>query len=509
MPKIAIDWRKLIPEPVFISLVIRILGMYVLFGLCRLFFVLFNAEYFSYNGSGRILNWIWGGLVFDTVAILYMNIFLVVLATLPLKIRYKKWYQAVLSVLFVLANSIALLANMADTFYYPFTLTRTTSSVFRQFANESNLDTLFVKFLIDYWYGFIIFIFLVWTLVLFERKTRPKHKPLQQGFYYYLYALVLLAVTYTLFIGGVRGGYKHSTRPITLSNAGQYVKEPNEVNIVLNTPFCVLKTLEIKTFTKYSFFTSAQADSLYPVIHEPLSVEAMDKKNVVILILESFGKEFSGFFNTDVDNNYRSYTPFFDSLCSESLTFKYSYANGRKSIDIMPTIFVSIPSIVEPFILTECFSNQMQSMPYLLRKEGYHTSFFHGAPNGSMGYLAFANMIGIDHYCGMNEYDNKQDFDGYWAIWDEEFFQYFAAKLNEIPQPFLSSFFSASSHHPFHLPERYTGKFPEGPHPINRCIGYTDMALKRFFETASKEPWFENTLFIITADHCQSQPQHD
>ncbi len=85
----------------------------------------------------------------------------------------------------------------------------------------------------------------------------------------------------------------------------------------------------------------------------------------------------------------------------------------------------------------------------------------------------------------MNEYGNKKDFDGYWAIWDEEFFQYFAGKLSGFPQPFISVIFSATSHHPFILPERYTGKFPEGPHPINRCIGYTDMAVRRFFESAS------------------------
>jgi phosphoglycerol transferase MdoB-like AlkP superfamily enzyme len=119
-----------------------------------------------------------------------------------------------------------------------------------------------------------------------------------------------------------------------------------------------------------------------------------------------------------------------------------------------------------------------------------------------MGYLAFSNLIGIQQYFGMDEYGNKNDFDGYWAIWDEEFFQYFAGKLSGFSQPFVSTIFSATSHHPFLLPERYTGRFPEGPHPINRCIGYTDMAVRRFFESASRQPWFDNTIFVITADHC-------
>jgi arylsulfatase A-like enzyme len=502
-------FKALYPEPVYLSLILRLAGIYILFSLCRLIFVLYNANFFSSFDTNRILKWIWGGLVFDTVAILYVNILLIMLATIPFKIRYKSWYQSLLSGLFIFANLIAIAANLIDVFYYPYTLTRTTSSVFRQFANESNLGVLFTRFLVDYWYGVLIFLILVVAIIYLARKTKPAGMPKQQGFFYYIYAFVLMAITYTLFIGGVRGGYKHSTRPITLSNAGQYVKEPKEVSIVLNTPFCILKTLEIKTFKKFNFFSPQEADSIYPVIHMHFSEGEMNKKNIAIIIVESLGKEFIGFFNTDVDGNYKSYTPFLDSLCAKSLTFRYSYANGRKSIDIMPSVLVSIPSIVEPFVLTECFTNTMQSLPYLLKQEGYHTSFFHGAPNGSMGYLAFSNMIGIDKYYGMNEYGNKKDFDGFWAIWDEEFFQYFANELSKIPQPFQTTLFSASSHHPFLLPERYKNVFPEGPHPINRCIGYTDMALRRFFETASKQPWFDNTIFIITADHAQSEPQRD
>jgi phosphoglycerol transferase MdoB-like AlkP superfamily enzyme len=509
MPKRTPVLAGLIPEPVYMSLIYRIGGMYLLFGVCRFLFILFNLKYFTYGGAGHQLNWIWGGLVFDTVAIFYVNILYIILATLPLRVRYKNWYQVILSGIFVIANSVALAANIIDVFYYPFTLTRTTASVFRQFSNESNLGSLFFRFLTGYWYGTLIFIMIVFALVYLVSKTRPSGQIRQHGFFYYFYAFILLVFTCTLFVGGVRGGYKHSTRPITLSNAGQYVIEPREVSIVLNTPFCILKTLEIKTFSRISYFTQAEADRLFPVIHIPPSDNVMIKKNVVIIILESFGKEFIGFFNRDPGKQYPSYTPFIDSLCRQSLTFKYSFANGRKSIDIMPTVLVSIPSMVEPFILTECFSDKMQSLPYLLGREGYHSSFFHGAPNGSMGYLAFSNLIGIDQYFGMNEYGNRRDFDGYWAIWDEEFFHYYAEKLSSFSQPFVSAIFSASSHHPFVLPERYAGKFPEGPHPINKCIGYTDMSLKRFFEKASEEPWFKNTLFVITADHCQSQPQRE
>ena len=128
-----------------------------------------------------------------------------------------------------------------------------------------------------------------------------------------------------------------------------------------------------------------------------------------------------------------------------------------------------------------------------------------------MGFQAFARATGFQRYYGRDEYNadpnfnGDADFDGTWAIWDEEFFQFFAAQMNQMKEPFMTALFSASSHDPFVVPEKYQGHFPQGERPLQQCIAYTDYALKRFFETASKQPWFKNTLFVITADHVSQQ----
>ena len=143
--------------------------------------------------------------------------------------------------------------------------------------------------------------------------------------------------------------------------------------------------------------------------------------------------------------------------------------------------------------------------------KGYTTAFFHGAQNGSMGFQAFARATGFQRYYGRNEYNadpnfhGDADFDGTWAIWDEEFFQFYAEQMNKMQAPFMTALFSASSHDPFVVPEKYKGRFPQGERPLQQCIAYTDYALKRFFETASQQPWFKNTLFVITADHVSQQ----
>jgi phosphoglycerol transferase MdoB-like AlkP superfamily enzyme len=167
----------------------------------------------------------------------------------------------------------------------------------------------------------------------------------------------------------------------------------------------------------------------------------------------------------------------------------------------MPSVLSSIPMLIEPYIVTPYSTNAISSLAACLRNEGYTTAFFHGAPNGSMGFQAYARSAGFEHYYGMDEYDGTDAFDGTWAIWDEEFLQYYARTMSQMQQPFMTAVFTASSHHPFRVPKRYENVFPKGTQPIHQCIGYTDHALREFFDYAQQQDWYENTLFVLTADH--------
>jgi phosphoglycerol transferase MdoB-like AlkP superfamily enzyme len=162
---------------------------------------------------------------------------------------------------------------------------------------------------------------------------------------------------------------------------------------------------------------------------------------------------------------------------------------------------------VEPFFLTPASVNNVSGLARELNKKGYYSAFFHGAENGSMGFQAFARSTGFHDYFGRTEYNQDSrfqgdaDFDGMWAIWDEPFLQYYALTMNTFKEPFFSSVFTASSHHPYKIPKEYEDIYPEEELVIHKCVRYTDHALKRFFETVSKEPWYQNTLFVLTADH--------
>ena len=487
---------------IFLALVYRILLVLFLFSLCRIAFYIFNIKMFPGISPGEFLSIMKGGLLFDISAIVYINMLFIVLSLLPFDIRYNKIYQSVLKYIFFITNGLAFAANTADFVYYRFVFKRATADVFGTFENETNNFKLFFKFLFDYW-PVTLFCVLIWFLMAFlYNKVKVKKPEPANRIAYYIVNVLMIPLVAALVIGGARGGYKHSTRPITISNAARYVNNPRHVAIVLNTPFSILRTSGQKSLERHEFYSSERLDDLYNPHYIPKEGKPFRNENVVIIILESFAREYIGFYNKDLEGGtYTGYTPFIDSLLTKSLTFDVSLCNGRKSIDAMPSILASLPSLETPYIISHYANNEINGLASLLRRKGYYTNFFHGAPNGSMGFDSFARMSGFEDYTGLNQYSNKDDFDGIWGVWDEPFFMFFADKLDSFPKPFFVSIFSVSSHHPFEVPEKYKNKFKKGPAPIAEVIGYSDYALGKLFRKISDAPWFSNTLFVITADH--------
>lgn len=500
----------LLSRTIYKALVAYLLIVMILFSFSRIGFYLYNTDFFAGMTAPRLMTILWGGLRFDLTATLYVNALLVLMMIVPFHFRFEPLYKKVLRWLFVIANSVAFAANTIDFIYYRFTLRRTTVSVFAQFENEKNLPLLFLQFLVDYWYAVIFWILIVAVLWLTAKRI-DYQKPAISKTKFYVIGVGAMLLSVYLFIGGVRGGFRHSTRPITISNAAAYAAVPNDINLVLNTPFALLRTAKAHVIQKVNYFTSeTELVKNFDPVRIPADSGAMIKKNVVILILESFSKEFVGAYNKKLKNGtYQGYTPFLDSLIGVGDAYQYSFANGRKSIDAMPSVISSLPSFEVPYVLSHYSGNKILGLPDLLKKEGYYTAFFHGAPNGSMGFDAFAHLSGFEKYYGKTEYNNDADFDGIWGIWDEPFLQFFADQMNTFRQPFFTTVFTVSSHHPFKVPEKYNGTFPGGPKVVHKTIQYTDYALKKFFDKARTMPWFSNTIFVITADHVSSEVEFD
>jgi phosphoglycerol transferase MdoB-like AlkP superfamily enzyme len=501
----SVNWKK----NIYTALLFYLMLAMLFYSLCRIGFYLFNISSFGSMNVGTFLQVMWGGLVFDLAAVLYSNILFILMLIIPHPYRFNKQYKQVLKWVFIVVNALAVATNIIDFVYYKFTLTRTTLSIFSQFQHETNMGKLFFHFFLTYWYAVLLFVVLVWLLKKLYEQIDYEGPQVKNKWIHYIGGIVLIPLFVVLFVGGVRGGFKHSTRPITLSNAAEYSKDPRYANIVLNTPFAIIRTSTTTTIKKVNYFKSEEELSkVFTPLHTPADTAKFRYDNVVILILESFSKEFMGAYNKDMDSSFVSYAPFLDSLVGKSRAYQYSLANGHKSIEAMPSVLCSIPSIEVPYILSHYSGDKVNSLPSLLKEKGYYSAFFHGAPNGSMGFLAFSKTIGYDDYFGKDEYNNDDDYDGIWGIWDEPFLQFFANKMNTFRQPFISTVFTVSSHDPFKVPAKYDAVFKGGPLTEQRCIQYTDYSLRRFFQTASQMPWFRNTLFVITADHTSSQSQY-
>lgn len=482
-------------------LLYRIALAYVFYSIVRLLFYAYNSSLLEVDSFSDLMKLCYHGLAFDTTTILYCNGLFILGSIIPVINNTSLTYQKVLFYLYFITNLIAYSTNFIDFIYYRYTFSRSTSASLDTLENESNKMLLFFNFLLNYWHVFLLFIIIsiLWIVIYKQVKVNPiKEKP---TFNYFFTSILGFLLVTTISIGGIRGDFKKSTRPINIMDASKYVTTISQADIVLNTPFSIIRTLGSNTFKKVNLVSVNQVDSLLVPI-KTYKNNPLTKPNIVIFILESFAREYNGAFNRDIKiKNFEGYTPFVDSLAQHSLIFTNAYANGWKSIHGMSSVIAGVPSFQTAFTSSPYAKQKIESLVSTLESEGYDTSFFHGAPNGSMGFLGFGNILGYNHYYGKTEYNNDADFDGVWGIWDEPFFQYFNKTLSQKKQPFMATLFSVSSHEPYKVPEKYKGRFPKGKVNINECIGYTDHALKEFFNSAKNESWFKNTIFVLVADH--------
>ena len=392
---------------------------------------------------------------------------------------------------------------------------RTSSSFTTEFTGDVKFFNILVESIGLYWYVFVIgFAFLFALIYLSGQYSGKGEKSYLEGrgrVKFYLGQSAALLILFPLFFIGVRGGTSPAKKPITISNAGDYADRAIHTAAVLNTPFSIIRTIGKAGFAHQKFYSSyEEMEPVFSPLHCPdsyadssacraieLEGGELMGRNIVVLLLEGFNYENMKFLNPELE---RSYTPFLDSLSKEALVCTNAFANGRKSIDAIPSLFISVPSLIQSYAVTPYSTDYTYGLPKIIDSLGYYTAFLHGAPNTSMGIRAVSRLCGVMNYFGKDEYGNDEHFDGAWGIWDEHFLQFAAKKIGEFPQPFFANIFTLSSHHPFLLPEEYKDVYNEGT-PRQRVIEYTDMALRKFFKSVEDTDWFKNTLFVIVSDH--------
>ena len=484
------------------TLFLRISLAYFFYFIARVLFYFYNSNIIIIDSFSEFINLCLIGLTFDTSAILYTNALFIIISLIPIKNNSKPFFQKGMFFLYFSTNILAYVTNYIDFIYYKFSQSRLTTTVFDLIENESNKSDLMSSFIVDYWHVFFLFFLFVLLWIYFYNKIPFKFEKKPSDLKYYSFSFFWSLLVIFVCIIGVRGGLGNATRPINMVDAHRFVKKGIHADFVLNSPFCLIRTYKKNYFKKKNFLMDSEINSIINPIKK-LNDSIYSKPNVVLIVMESFGREYIGTFNKNKNiEDYVSYTPFLDSLTNHSLIFTNAFANGRQSIEALPSILASVPSFKVPFTSSPYANQEIQSLVSVFNELNYSTSFFHGAPNGSMGFLGLSNILGFDNYFGKTEFNNNSLYDGYWGIWDEPFLDFMKNKIDHFEEPFFSTFFSLTSHEPFKVPKEYENIFPKGDVQMHQVIGYSDNALKTFFDSSKDEPWFKNTLFVITADHC-------
>jgi hypothetical protein len=472
------------------------LGLLILlYTVSRAFFLAFNFQTFSQAPVQQILAAFLVGLRFDIAALCRINGPFIFLSVLPFAFVEKSAYQRLLKIVFLVSNVPFLILNVVDYEYFKFTGERSSLSLL-DMAHDIPAQIGQLSF--HYWYlGAVggLLIFLSWRFLPDGASQGPATGE-QRAYGAWARDGLTLVVVAGLAILGARGGWQRRHLSAELAQVG----DNDRLSLLaLNSSFTLIhsqRQCDTSSGSKVRFF--ATNDELKKEL-PPANLSALPRSghpdNVVIIIVESLSAEYTG-----IENPGHGYTPFLDDLAKRGVFFKNAFANGRRSIDAPPSILAGLPHLRdETFYCIR--SKQLHGLGSVLKERGYQTSFFHGGKNGTMYFDTFSQRMGFDRYYGLNEYPNPEDSDGIWGIYDEPMLQFMARELTGYKEPFASVVFTLSTHNPYKIPPQYEGKFPKGTDPIHPTVGYLDHALKKFFETAEKMPWYKNTLFVITGDH--------
>jgi phosphoglycerol transferase MdoB-like AlkP superfamily enzyme len=457
--------------------------------LVRFVFLINNYALYESMPLAQLAHTFGLGARFDLSAILILNFPYLLFSIWPFEkdLEQTAW-SPILKFWFVLSNGVLLFFNIADVEYFQFIGRRLTVS---SFAISQDIGEQFFQTLTYYWYFSILSLFLFAGLWWLYGKGAGKLKQSSSSVFIRATRFLLLLSLISI---GIRGG----TQPKPLNAVHAYQKHSNnQAQLMLNSTFTILKSYKSTGLQPLTYYKDW--DQLVEQIpHSPLGKPVFETKpNVVIIILESFNLEYTGLIP-----GYDSYTPFLDQLSKRGKSFTLNFANGRRSIDALPSIIAGIPTLMDdPLIASNYRSTNMVGLPKILKEHGYANAFFHGGHDGTMYFDVLTELLGFEAYFGSNAYNNPQDDDGRWGIFDEPFLQYSAKQISTLKEPFMATAFTLSSHHPYTIPGQYADQFEVGTMAIHPSIRYADFALKRFFETASQMPWYKNTLFVLTADH--------
>lgn len=450
------------------------------------------------------------GLRFDLASSMMISGLFLLLLNLPGKFKLNKTYRIVVVSIFFLVFLAALLISFGDIYYYQFSKRRISYEIFNLLKSIPELWSIVLKdFLLQLIFASatIVLLGFVWFKLLIS-KTKGTPQGIANDIIYFILMIAVIVLS-------IRGGFQ--LKPLRESYA---FRNDNIAlgHLSLNAVFTTIRTLNRGDLRQYNFYPLSESkdtmkellkadnevylNSEYPLMRQRvLGHGGQNKMNVVIFVMESWsGGLIDG-------KNVENSTPNFREMVKKGIHYTNFYASGQRTIQGIQAIVSSIPNVAYDDILgSPIEQNKLRPLGNILKEFDYTTIFIHGARAGSMGFEAFSKLSGFDSYISKDDFnlDEVQD-DGTWGIFDHYVFERANKEFVKTGKPFLGVVISLSSHTPYAVPSEEFNYYDSTVtnYKFLNSLRYSDWSLGKFFEAAQREEYFNNTLFIIVADHAE------
>lgn len=475
----------------------------------RAFFYFTYLDYFSNLTLLETLESFFMGIRVDTAVIFTFTALIWLTLLIPFKFIFFKLYRGFFGILWGTIIASITFFNIGDILYFGF--------VNRHISNELSVIGNDVGILIDmardyFFYQSIIaslvFIFIIYIFYkLFTSEIKNKTTSQKE----WIGILLIIVIAFI----GIRGKIDGISFGVSDAFA---VNKVSSGNLALNGFFCFYRggnrqninhnSIKLDKAIQIVKKTTASSkikylDKGYPLL-KTYKNPKKEQYNVVIVLLESLSAQY---IDAIAQNNY-SVTPTLDKIAREGMLFTNFYANGQRSLEGITSIFTGITQPVGFENLGEGL--ELYNPSYLgkiAKKNGYTTIAMQSSDRGSFRVDKLSKLGGFEDYYGAEDIDSTGEENGkpHFGAWDGDMFRFLSSKLKDIKEPFISFAFTASTHVPYYSPGKQWEKYPHSTKTEKgflNTVNYVDMQIKEFMDRCKKEPWFDRTIFIFTADHC-------
>jgi phosphoglycerol transferase MdoB-like AlkP superfamily enzyme len=317
----------------------------------------------------------------------------------------------------------------------------------------------------------------------------------------FLSALLMVCFTALLIIP-IRGGIQMQP----MNPSWVYFSSNEFANVsALNAPWNFFQDVldnERTTSNPYIFLPTQKAtevvDSLYTCshTHQQLIDTSAGKPNVIVIVWESFTAK-----ATWLNFQGKEITPNINRLKSEGIYFSNFYASGDRTHKGMSAVFSGYPALPNTSIIRfPKKSSKLTLISNLFKQHGYSSTFFYGGDPNYDNYKSYLLHGNFDEITGEGIF-NQKDKITEWGIADGAVANYMTRSFSHWKQPFFNCWLTLTSHVPYKIPVPPTFVGDDETTKFLNSVHYTDQVIGRFIDNCKKQPWWKNTVVIITADH--------